>query len=331
MTSGSNDVSTGTDLAAALDATGLPATVKGKVQKAIFRLIAGGMGLEYWDKIRDNLDAIDGRTRVNMILAEHVGRQALADPEIVERAKARFLGDLAQKQENVEAVARLANEAAGASPDGDNPSADEAPEPSQDWMNTFIREAEGASSDDLRERLAGVLAGEARKPGTFSRSTVRFIAEAEKSTLQAFEQALEHRSGDAVIKGKDWDSGEWFGRGIALEGEGLLTGVSAGSTQKEVQIGENGTATLFTGRLGLHLEGPAGLKKTIPCWILTKVGMEVASLLKPTNELAAFTRMGDLIDKAGLTKVSVVVGMPDGKGGLALHAVNVPWQSEPAS
>jgi hypothetical protein len=46
-----------------------------------------------------------------------------------------------------------------------------------DWMNQFSRFAEDASSDDLRQIWGRVLAGEIRKAGSFSRHTLRFIAE----------------------------------------------------------------------------------------------------------------------------------------------------------
>ena len=62
-------------------------TLLAETRRAIFRLIAGGIGLPYYEKIRENLDTIEGRSRINALVAEEVGRQAIADPEFMERAK----------------------------------------------------------------------------------------------------------------------------------------------------------------------------------------------------------------------------------------------------
>ena len=293
----------GSDLVAAIDATGVPATIKGKVQRALLRFIAGGVGYEAWREIRENLDTIEGRSRVNMMLAEHVGRQAIADPEIVERAKARFLGDLGRKQENVEAVALLAYNMAAAAPDAEEAVAENAPEPSQDWMNAFTREAENASSDDLRQRLAGVLAGEARKPGTFSRSTVRFISDVDKEILEAFQEALRLRMiPDAVLIEESWKLGDWFARGSMLEHAGLISGVS-GTTFKYWKLNDAGNAILPCDKLALMIMGPPAHEIRAYCWLLTKLGMEVASLLPSADEMTATQHTANALPKGGLDSV----------------------------
>lgn len=314
MISEQPESSPGTDIVAALDATGVPATIKGKVQRAILRFIAGGIGYEAWQEIRGNLDTIEGRSRVNMMLAEHVGRQAIADPEIVERAKARFLGDITRKQENIEAVALLASAATEAAPDSEEVADAREPEPSQDWMNAFIREAENASSSDLRQRLAGVLAGEARKPGTFSRSTVRFIAEVDQETLEAFQMALTWRFADAIIIEESWKSGEWFARGTILENVGLVSGVT-GTTHKIMKLNENGSGILPAGKIGVVLEGQAGSDIRVNCWLVTKLGMEVVSLLPPNDEIVAATHLARVVPKAGLKSiwVGLLVWNPKGE------------------
>lgn len=292
----------GNELLAAIDATGAPATIKGKVQRAVLRFIAGGIGYEAWQEIRENLDTIEGRRRVNLILAEHVGRQALADPEIVERAKARFIGDLARKQDNIEAIARLANASADVSGEAGESVTDDTEEPSQDWMNVFIREAENASSDDLRERLAGVLAGEARKPGTFSRSTVRFIAEVDKETLEAFTEVLKSRIGDAIYVDESWASGLRFEQGMALESSGLMSGVT-GMTHKVIKVSDEGHAILIGDKIGVAFVGEAGATNNLTCWLLTRLGTEVAALLPPHDEVVAASNLAKLAPKSGLSLI----------------------------
>jgi hypothetical protein len=48
--------------------------------------------------------------------------------------------------------------------------------PSEDWFNLFGRYAENASSDKMREHWAHILAGEIRRPGTFSFITLHLAS-----------------------------------------------------------------------------------------------------------------------------------------------------------
>jgi len=291
--------SPGQALATAINQTGLSQTVKSKFQQLILRLIAGGPGYEFYKKARERLDEVEGRSRISNIVADELGRQALLDPEFMERAKARFLGDMAQKQENLEAVAAKAEAKVDQMPDAESEDRD----PSDDWMNTFTREAELASSDELRERLANILAGEARKPGTFSRSTVRYIAEAEKQVLESFQSLLPHRVGDAILRDDDWNVGEQFTKTIDLEAEGLLTG-SQGFTHRKIRLDVNGIGFLIGQKASLTVRGQPGTEHQVSILLLTRIGQEVASLLPATNEVASLTRAASLLkDKPGFEEI----------------------------
>lgn len=291
--------SPGQALATAINQTGLSQTVKSRFQQLILRLIAGGPGYEYYKKARERLDEVEGRSRISNIVADELGRQALLDPEFMGRAKARFLGEMAQKQENLEAVAAKAEAKVEDMPDAEKEDRD----PSDDWMNTFTREAELASSDELRERLASVLAGEARKPGTYSRSSVRLIAELEKDVLESFQRLLTHRVGDAIVREDEWNSGAWFASAVELEAEGFLTG-SQGFTHRKIIIGENGIGFMIGQKASLTIIGKPGAVHEVSILLLTRVGQEVASLLAPTNEFASITRAGSLLKgKDGIDQI----------------------------
>jgi hypothetical protein len=295
----------GIALAAAANATGVPTTIKGKVQRAILRLIVGSINPDHIEKMRANVSTVEGRSRIDAMVAEEIGRQAISDPVFMERAKARFLGELAQKQENVEAVATKAQQKINAAPDADASPSEPDVEPSQDWMNTFTRAAEDASSEDLRERLAAVLAGEARKPGTYSRSTVRLIAELERDVLLAFQLVLANRVGDGIVRETSWTQGEGFVRGIILEDAGLISGTH-GFTHRTMPFDANAKAFLVGDSYGLIAEAHAGTpEKQAGLWMLTRAGQEVASLLPPTNERLALKRFSEILDKTGLKRIIV--------------------------
>lgn len=250
--------------------------------------------------MRENLDTLEGRSKINMMLAEEVGRQALGDPKVIERAKARFLGDLYSKQENVEAVVGKAAEHIDQAGTADEPSSDEMV--ADDWMNTFIRHAENATSDDLRDRLAKVLAGETQKPGSYSRGTVRVIAEMSEKTVRHFQAVRSSQISQWIFTGEDWNSGLYFEIGTHLESEGLITG-SQGFTHVTVGLGANGEGMVLGKEWSLVFEGPPNAKKQFGCWMLTEVGREVAGLLPAVNEAVACRNVANLIKKDDLKSV----------------------------
>ncbi len=69
----------------------------------------------------------------------------------------------------------------------------------EDWLNYFEQYAEKASSARMHDLWARVLAGEIRKPQSFSLVTLRFLAELDKEMASLFEQVAKHRLEDGFI------------------------------------------------------------------------------------------------------------------------------------
>lgn len=61
----------------------------------------------------------------------------------------------------------------------------------EEFLNRFERYAEDASTEELQQRWSKVLAGEIRKPGTFSRKVLRAIDELEPETALLFERVAQ--------------------------------------------------------------------------------------------------------------------------------------------
>ena len=307
----------------------LVGTLKTKAERTIFRLIAGGIGFSYFERIRENLDIIEGRSKVNTMLAEEVGRQAIADPEVMERAKARFLSDVLRKQENVEAIAKAAEKKINDSSDADKVTVTKA-DISDDWLNAFSREAEMASSEQLRDRLANILAGEIRKPGTFGRSTVRLVAELDEEVLSNFQSALNFRIGDALYRHEICNHGTWYTKAVILEDAGLLSG-SPGLTQRTITINSEGVGVLPGEHIGIVLKGKVGVKKNLRIMLLTKAGRDIAGLLPPIDEADAFRKAANDINKSDLE--SIILGkkviLDDGKN--AISQDEIIWQKSDSS
>jgi hypothetical protein len=190
-------------------------------------------------KGREAIDIADGRALVSKALAQAVANQAIADPDMMERAKARFLSEAFTKQDNLEAVLQIAEQRLLSDSSATNRDSgervvdtDESSRPlDPDWAATFTREAENATSEELRTRLAKILAGEVSQPGSVSRSTVRMIAELDQEVLQNLEKVIPYIVNNGIMTDDSWRSGEYFSLGISLEDAGLVNGV-VGSTQK---------------------------------------------------------------------------------------------------
>ncbi len=273
-----------------------------KLAKAAAQLIAGTeRGAQAYGEVRERLDTIEGRSTVSKALAEAVAQQAVSDPELMERAKARFLGSALQKQENLEAVIFGASEQLLAlpAPKAENASSFTDPgnadpikpdegnhEPlNPDWASTFTSIAENATSAELRDRLARVLAGEIVSPGTFSRATVRLISELERGDLEAAQQALPYVLNDMLIRSRTETSAPSHDLMLRLVEAGLLTDASGMLAKNWVVDPGDETPIGVAGKewiLAISLIN--GNDFSLPMSQLTRTGMAVMDLLGRPDE-----------------------------------------------
>jgi hypothetical protein len=236
---GTNSIDS-SELATIANATGVPATFKKRAQNWLVRFIGGTVAAPLVKAGRESWDIVEGRSKVSQMLAEEVGRQAIADPELVERAKAHFLSDIFRKQENREAVAAEAHEQLAASPEKTEATEEDVDE---DWMNVFSRYAEAASSQRVRAIWGKILAGEIRKSGSFSALTMRILSEMDQDIAQEFEFFAQYVFGGYAVKQKSWNRGRFFDLGCKLETAGLVTGGS-GAVNRIIQAKTEAVLTL---------------------------------------------------------------------------------------
>jgi hypothetical protein len=124
------------------------------------------------------LEGVSGRikdsNKAHSEMRSELNRRAIeqyaSDPEQVERAAVRLLGKSIRKQRNIEAIAEetvllLTND----------PPAAETIGPSDEFLDNFEELAENANTTDLRAWFAKILAGECRKPGSYSKTTLNVM------------------------------------------------------------------------------------------------------------------------------------------------------------
>jgi len=114
----------------------------------------------------------------------------------------------------------------------------------EDWMNQVVRYAEDGSSERLQQVWGRVLAGEIVKPGSFSRHTLRFVAELDKETAENCELVDQHVIGDWISKDKRWYIGRHFVASVDMQRLGVIEGVGAGAPQNSLLIAETGRSIL---------------------------------------------------------------------------------------
>jgi hypothetical protein len=138
------------------------------------------------EKISDAIGAIYLPTQIKRVAAAEAEAEkikAIAQTEISEiqqRALARVLYQEERKQENVEAISKLAIE--NLSPDAHPENID------PDWLSNFFDKCHFVSDTDMRIIWGKILAGEASNPGMFSKRTVALVGGLDKADAELFTQ-----------------------------------------------------------------------------------------------------------------------------------------------
>jgi len=98
--------------------------------------------------------------------------------EIQQRGIERFVQQEARKQENIESI--TAQAAHQLPPDAQTDDLEE------DWLSHFFDRCEKVSDKEMQSLWSRLLAGEATKPGTYSKRTVDFVASMDKKDAELF-------------------------------------------------------------------------------------------------------------------------------------------------
>lgn len=271
---------------------GLPAALSKSALGALNRLVAGTADIPatYLAGLKEGLeDRNYERRRLRRALADAAATQASADEQLVERTIERLINEQTRKQHNREAIANgtaiLLTTASSKEEAAPAESIDE------DWLNSFEKFAEDASSDRMRDLWSRVLAGEIIKPGSFGRKTLRFLHELDKPTAEAFEEVAQYVLGRHVFAGEEVPDG-MFGKMLHLEALGALSG-SAGLIHYQARADSSGRFAI-SGK-GHSLVGLTEPDKTvlITATPLTQVGQEILKIVPNKDEVKTIIRLAE--------------------------------------
>lgn len=123
---------------------------------------------------RSSLSEAEAEARARVLKAASIAaaKRFGTDEDLAERAVAYFADRIVGEQRNREEIGRLAALELQANP----PQQDAPEEIDEDWLGMFARHAETKSGKDMRAYFGRVLAGEIRKPGSFSPATIQALA-----------------------------------------------------------------------------------------------------------------------------------------------------------
>lgn len=266
------------DVVKAVSEGGLPQVIAGPAGKAISRLIAGAADIPAaWlnSKAQSIKDETDARTTIMKAVAKASAESAMADPQLLDRALARYVSDLHKKQENREAVAQKAFEELS-----DGPAPEDSAGPSEDWMNVFEEYAEKASSEELRTTWAKVLAGEIRRPTSFSLKTLQFLSVLDKATAQATESVLSRCFDSRYAILPTQARGQLFAELTIARLAGIIGQIDV-DTENTKTTNEDGAAIFSFGKKSVVARCAAGYAIKTECASVSLIGQELYPVIEP--------------------------------------------------
>lgn len=221
-------------------------------------------------------DAADGRSVVAKALAQAVAEKAVASPDLLERAERTLLGRVLRQQQSIEAVVAKSINYLEASAPGDatHPPEDEV---SDDFLNRFQTHASDAASEELRDLFARILAGEIRKPGSFSLATLHVVS------------IMDQRLASTIARARPWISelGIILAYGVFTSGPDLSTIseladiglLRMGQLNRRIGFGPEGSVDIEHGDHLFTLVGQPGAVEHCPVFEVSPMGEEIFSLI----------------------------------------------------
>lgn len=171
--------------------TGLPAPLQKTFWKVLGRLATSAVDIPaaYFEgKAAEIRAATEGKVQVIRASSKSIAQQIEVPQPYLDAANVKFAARIVGKQKNLDAIARGAlNELSQLpSPREYVGHHDASGEVQDDWLNAFEVEAENMSSDYMRNVFSKLLAGEVRKPGSFSRRAVKILGQMERQEAEIF-------------------------------------------------------------------------------------------------------------------------------------------------
>jgi hypothetical protein len=314
----------------------VPAVVLKNALKAVGRLSTAAVSVPAaWLEGKAAETRATSQARVKLIRrsAEQIAQQMHTDPEYVRAAGNKFAEKIVRERVNLDQITEIAvAELSG--PEDSATAAEEAAPISDDWLNVFEAEAGQMSSEQMQLLFGKILAGEIRKPSSYSIKTLKMMSQLDNRAAVVFRLfcSLAVRIRNPVT-GQIYDA-----RVISFEGNAAQNGLASyGLSFTELNLleeygliisdynsymdftvvvaNQNNSvlATMFYAGQDFGLAPKAGVSITNPSRVhgvqLTHGGREILPIVDVEPNVAYTTAMRAYFDKLGFTVVPVNVAM----------------------
>ncbi len=274
--------------------SGIPKIFQKPLAKAFGRLIYGLVDIP-----ASKLEAISSdiknqqstKEKMRSALAKSAISQISENPEITERALDYFSAQVIGAQKNRESVfnhaAELLAQDSQNSSDHQSGSEEVSQDLDDDWINEFSYRAERASTERMQQLFGRVLAGEIKRPGSFSLFTIDFLCKISQKEASIITSISPFVVGNTIPLTPHSRNFFTFEICSILGSLGIFTPTSIGVTNAQNQIAMK-RDVVVSGRFGGILSVDPGKilvvasdeQKTISyeCHVLTHLGKEILSL-----------------------------------------------------
>lgn len=262
------------------------------------------------DKLVETIANATGLTALGTIMNAHgeakaqaflAKKKAQTDSEVEilrlqgeEKVAQYVLSRNKQKVENVEDIVSKAKQQFA--PDEQVPE-----EPvEKDWMTRFLNIAEEISDKDLQDIWGRILAGEIKKPKSYSLRTLEVLRNMSKEEASLLMKASTFQVSLDLICTEPFALS--LMEQISLEDIGVVCGEEL---VRSFNIPSSGTISFELNRkTRVNVYAPAGVKIEFRGLKLTKAGQEILALIQEHNYNKFYSDLSNVIKKCGATKVT---------------------------
>lgn len=259
------------------------------ITKAVKENFAGTGGIEYKE---EKIQISSSREAPMSEISQ------LPSLDLEDRTKERFLFQQAKKQLNIESITSIASEQLKNEQAIDNSAIDE------DWINRFFNIAEDVSNEELQALWGKILAGEIKRPKSYSLRTLELIRNLHKEEADVITKVanftLRINKDFGLFKG---NNDILIKYGVTYNDIALLTEIGI------IQPGEfvayhilqdqNAIKTpIVYGNIIMVIERQANApEQHLPIYLFTKAGIEVLKLLTINSSMNYFKDVANFLKR----------------------------------
>lgn len=264
---------------------------------------------EAWadQKIQRIRTATDAEISFNKTVVDAAAKRVAANPAVIDAVATDMLETHWKKINNKKSVFAKTLQSIGR----DSQASDgNFQEPDEDWLNSFSRFAEDATSDRLQDLLSKILAGEIRKRGSYSVSTLRIVSELDQATATIFQRVYEEAIGDVIFRDDKYRRSPHWSDIVLLRDAGFVSAPDAAvhqPTSASILTSGNILWNFGPSEYSITIEVTPPTVSEIPIFNLTKMGREIGSLLpEPDTEKNLRSMVSKLASQKNWQRVTLL-------------------------